>query len=187
MRASATWMLASAVRARAASSSAFCAEVARSFSSACERAAVRRATSYSARPCTSTASAMVTSAWRWATWARAVSRALWGVGDFGTRLRELGLQGLDVHARDHVVARDEVAFVNQDRVHPPGRLGGDIDLGGLDAAVAAHEAAVVRSGAQELPGAGRGQDEDTGAQPGQPAGSFHAHEILLGGSSAMCS
>ena len=84
---------------------------------------------------------------------RGLARAV-GVGDLGARLRELGLQGLDVHACDHVGAGDEVAFVDQDLVHPPGRLGGDIDLGGLDAAVAAHEAAVVGQGwfGREVPG-----------------------------------
>ena len=53
----------------------------------------------------------------------------------------------------------------------------------IDAAVAAHEAAVVGRRAQELPGAGRGEHENAGAHPGARSGSPHlprAHSLSGG-------
>ena len=102
------------------------------------------------------------------------------VGHLGARLGKLRLQRLDVHARDHAVLGDEVAFVHQDLVHPTGRLGGDVDLGGLDAAVAAHEAAVVRGRAEELPRARRRNDHHADPDPGEPAALCCVHGNHLG-------
>ncbi len=57
----------------------------------------------------------------------------------GLGLGQLGLEHLGIHPRDDLAGLHEVALVDQDLRHPPGELGRDVHLGGLDAPVAAGE------------------------------------------------
>ena len=85
-----------------------------------------------------------------------------GVG-FG--LAALGLQLLGVHACQNLARADEVAFVDQDLADSSRRLGGDVDLDGLDAAVAACEPRWQCVGVAVLPiviAAAREQDGERG-------------------------
>jgi hypothetical protein len=90
-------------------------------------------------------------AWPAATWALAASSAAWALR---TRARSSSSswQAADVHARQWLAGLDEGALVDQDGLHAPGQLGGHIDLGGLDAAIAADEAFARPVVAQHLPG-----------------------------------
>ncbi|MCY1563050.1 hypothetical protein D9M68_1005310 [compost metagenome] len=63
-------------------------------------------------------------------------KVLPGTHDFGLGLVALGLQGAGVHARQHLALDDVVAFVDMNFGQASGRLAGDLDLGGLQAAVA---------------------------------------------------
>ena len=79
-----------------------------------------------------------------------VSRAL-GVGDFGACLRELGLQGLDVHARDHVVALTKSPSFTRISSTRPGALAATSTSVASMRPLPRKEAAVVGCRAQELP------------------------------------
>jgi hypothetical protein len=66
-----------------------------------------------------------------------------GLLDGPLRLLHLGFELLQrgcevpcVHTRDHLTGFDHVALVAEDFGDPPGKLGGDVDLVGFDAAVA---------------------------------------------------
>ncbi len=63
-----------------------------------------------------------------------------GLAGFGQRLVALRVQDIDLHPRQRLTGLHEIALLDQDVLHPSGELGGDVDLGGLDAAVAADEA-----------------------------------------------
>ena len=92
--------------------------------------------------------------------------AVFGLGLAGGGLIALRLQAADVHARQWLAGLDEGALVDQDGLHAPGQLGGHIDLGGLDAAIAADEAfarpVVAVAGPVEVAGAGQRQGDGGG-------------------------
>jgi hypothetical protein len=49
----------------------------------------------------------------------------------------LGLQREHLHAGQRLAGADEVALIDEDGIDPAAQLGGHVDLGGFDAAVAA--------------------------------------------------
>ena len=63
----------------------------------------------------------------------------------GARLVALGLEHVDLHFRERLALDQKVALIDHHRFHPPGELGGDIDLGGFDAAIAAYKS-LARAG-----------------------------------------
>ncbi|MNP03437.1 hypothetical protein D3C76_953220 [compost metagenome] len=86
---------------------------------------------------------------------------------FRLGLRQLGLEHLGIHARDHLAGLHEVALVDQDFRDTSGQLGRHVDLGGLDAAVAAGEAIAQPVRPECLPGecGDRGERHDDHATP----------------------
>ena len=72
-----------------------------------------------------------------------------GIGDGDRRDGPLGLgaglvtlrvEHVDLHLRQWLANLHEIAFVDHDILHPTGELGGDVDLRGLNAAIAADKA-----------------------------------------------
>ena len=70
-----------------------------------------------------------------------------GTGDrsnslLGLRLRLVALrvEHVNLHLCQHLAGFHKIAFVHHDFLHAPGELGSDVNLGGLDATVAADEA-----------------------------------------------
>ena len=55
------------------------------------------------------------------------------------RFVELGREHVNVHVGDHLTGRDEISFIHELVKHAPRQLRRNIDLGGLDAPVAAGE------------------------------------------------
>ena len=79
----------------------------------------------------------------------------------GKRLVALGIEHFGLHVRQHLTGGDEVALLHQDIGQPAGVFGGHVDLGGLDAAIAADQACVPTVGAEPVPGSPGGHgDED---------------------------
>ena len=66
----------------------------------------------------------------------------------------LGLQALDLHARQWLTGFHELAFLHQDFSDAAGVFGGDVDFGGFDAAVAADQAFGCLCAAPLLPAIG---------------------------------
>jgi len=97
-------------------------------------------------------------------------------------LLELGFQRLGIHARDDRSRVDEVTFLDQYFADASGRLGGDVDGGGLDPPVAGDEAGGQGGGPRALPGMdscsegerGNGQEEDQA-----PCGGTHELIVLM--------
>ena len=58
----------------------------------------------------------------------------------GARLVALRVEYIDLHLRERLAGLYEISFVDHDVLHPPRKLGRNIDLGGLDAAITADEA-----------------------------------------------
>lgn len=99
-----------------------------------------------------------------------------------SRLGALGVERVGLHADERIAGADEVAFIGEDLLDPPGGLGRDVDLGGLDAPVPDDKSRGNRlaRGAAQL-GDGPDRDacregdeqcdpDDSGAHPGSVRG-----------------
>ncbi len=101
----------------------------------------------------------------------------------GAGLVELGLQHFGVHARDDLAGLDEVAFVDADLADAPAELGRHVDLGSLDAPVAAGESVAQAIGAQLGPGQQADDDQRDECEQHPAKGflgwGFHGRSLIV--------
>ncbi|KAG1449458.1 hypothetical protein G6F57_016623 [Rhizopus arrhizus] len=89
----------------------------------------------------------------------------------------LRVQRVDLHAGERLAGRDEIAFNGQHVLHATGQLGGHVDLGGLDAAVAADEAVAGSCVGQQAPAGITRRGHRQGDQDGNQFSGRQAHGV----------
>ena len=78
--------------------------------------------------------------------------AVFGLLASGLGLGALGIEGIELHPRQRLAGGHEVAFAHEDVLDAARQLGGHVDLGGLDAAVATDETFARPAVEQTVPG-----------------------------------